>query len=89
MKKLIKRNYNSIVNRGLITSDTTDLDFLNKLQEEVTEAFESELGTKEHALEVADCILVCMNYLYHTGIHIPGLLKHKIKINEDRAAQNK
>ena len=86
MKRLLKRNYKSIVKRGLITKDTTLTDFLIKLDEEVNELnlsvdFEENTFDK---LELADIILTCMNMAYHYDIDIIKQLEKKIKINENR-----
>jgi NTP pyrophosphatase (non-canonical NTP hydrolase) len=89
MQELIKRNYDSIVNRGYITSGTTDLEFICKIEEEVEEAiYESLLHRKgkENNLreELADVILTCLNYAHHFGIDIEKELQRKIEKNEKR-----
>jgi NTP pyrophosphatase (non-canonical NTP hydrolase) len=89
MQDLIKRNYASIVKRGYITPDTTDLEFIRKIEEEVEEAiYESLLHRKgkENNLgeELADVILTCLNYAHHFSIDIEKELHKKIEKNEKR-----
>jgi NTP pyrophosphatase (non-canonical NTP hydrolase) len=89
MKDLINRNYASIVKRGYITPETTDLQFILKIEEEVEEAiYESLLNRKgkENNLgeELADVILTCLNYAHHVGINIEKELLKKIEKNEKR-----
>lgn len=89
MQDLIKRNYASIVKRGYITEDTTDLQFIRKIEEEVEEAiYESLLNRKgkENNLgeELADVILTCLNYAHHFSIDIEKELHKKIEKNEKR-----
>ena len=82
---LINDNYDSIVKRGLITPETTDQDFVNKLFEEVGEFEEivSEHGMID-AEELADIILVCLNIAKHYNIDIEKELKNKIQVNFKR-----
>ena len=85
MKDLIKRNYASIERRGLINEETTEADFLAKIEEELTElseAYYRDLPNKSE--ELADIILVCLNYAEHFGIDIEKELNKKISINEKR-----
>jgi NTP pyrophosphatase (non-canonical NTP hydrolase) len=80
MKKLIKDNYNSIVKRGLITPSTTHYDFYQKLKEEVQEVEDSK--TKDEMKEeIADVILVCLNWAKHYNYDIETELKNKIEKN--------
>ena len=85
MKKIIEDNYKSIVNRGLITPNTTRKDFFDKLKEEVfeLEAYEYQ-NHRIDPLELADVILVCLNISRHYNIDIKKELKQKIKINGRR-----
>jgi len=89
MQDLIKSNYASIVKRGYITPDTTDLQFIRKIEEEFEEAiYESLLRRKNmtHNLgeELADVILTCLNYAHHFSIDIEKELQKKIEKNEKR-----
>jgi NTP pyrophosphatase (non-canonical NTP hydrolase) len=74
MKSIIINNYDSTVKRGLINSETSKEDFINKLFEE------NKLDFKE----VADIILVCLNCAYHYNIDIEKELKNKIQKNYNR-----
>jgi len=85
MKKLIEDNYQSIVNRGLITAQTNERDFILKLEEEVQEFIEAvNFSMKHEPEELADIILVCLNYANHYNIDIEHELKRKIEINKSR-----
>lgn len=86
MKHLIKRNYEAVVKRGLITPETTDYDFLEKLQEEIEEADEEISNFNETNLreEIGDCLNVCLNWLTHKGIDIEKLLLEIATKNENR-----
>jgi NTP pyrophosphatase (non-canonical NTP hydrolase) len=83
MKKIIDRNYQSIVDRGLISPSTTLKQFNDKLKEEVHEFinYDSEENFRE---ELADIILVCLNISKHYKIDIEKELLKKIKKNEKR-----
>ena len=86
LKTIQNRNYTATLNRGLITPQTTELEFLYKLYEEVTE-FEFEIAfTNENKkpLELADVIIVCLNYAKHFNIDIQKALEQKTLINEKR-----
>jgi len=86
MKDLIERNYKSIVKRGLINNNTTETEFVMKLQEEVQEFIEALYygTTQESSEELADVILVCLNFAKHYDINIESELINKIKTNETR-----
>jgi len=85
MKNIIELNYQTTVDRGLITPNTTKQEFFNKIKEEV---FELEVYELQHhkidPLELADIILVCLNIAKHYNIDIEQELLNKIKINEKR-----
>jgi len=85
MKELIETNYKSIIKRGLINKETTSNDFIMKLEEEVQEFIEAEkYNLKNENEELADIILVCLNYAKHYDIDIEKELKNKITINTKR-----
>ena len=97
MNKIIKDNYDSIVKRGLITPSTTSKDFIKKLDEEVKEFKECidiiakvDKVKKQHFdnldEELADIILVCLNFAKHYDIDIEKQLIKKIKKNYERAS---
>ena len=83
MKNLIKRNYQSILKRGLINKDTTMQQFLDKLCEE-TDELNNYKNFENFKEELCDIVLVCFNIAEHNGINIKKELKKKIKINEKR-----
>ena len=85
MKKIIEDNYKSIVDRGLITPNTTLTEFILKLHEEVNEFEEAAINNLPNVKEeLADVILVCLNIAKHYNIDIKKELKNKIKINQKR-----
>lgn len=85
MNELIEENYASIVRRGLITHNTTASDFIMKMKEEVEELIEAnKFNMKNEAEELADVILVCLNYAKHFNIDIEKKLKQKIQTNKTR-----
>lgn len=84
MNDLIKDNYISIVERGLINSETTIQDFIDKLDEEVKELKESFTNNESTEYEMADVILVVLNFAHHFGIDIEKAIKFKIEINKKR-----
>jgi phosphoribosyl-ATP pyrophosphohydrolase len=89
MKALFERNYKAVVKRGLINGFTTDYGFLSKLKEEALEA-ESEIDFKEPIvntpldLEIADCLIVCSNWLIHRGVDLKDILTKIAEKNENR-----
>ena len=96
MKDLIESNYKSIVDRGLITPTTNLHDFYDKIKEEVKELelgvyidFERDLISDYTREELADVIMVCLNFAKHYDIDIEQEIKNKIKINEQRAKHGK
>lgn len=85
MKNIIEENYKSIVKRGLITPETTSNDFIMKLEEEVQEFIDADKYSLDNRNEeLADIILVCLNYARHYGVDIESELKRKIEINKTR-----
>jgi len=90
MKNLIKKHYNSIVKRGLITPDTNIVDFKKKIKEEYTELM-IELETNpynklsdEAIQESIDLISVCTNMLFHYDVDIEQELIKNILKQESR-----
>ena len=83
MKNIIEANYQSIKKRGLITENTTEYDFVMKLEEEVQEFIDAE-SSLEIAEELADVILVCLNYAKHYRIDIEKQLLLNITKNQTR-----
>ena len=90
MKELIERNYQSIVDRGLIIPNTTIRDFILKLNEEVDEFKDYyRKTTKIDPYEVADIILVCLNLSRHYNVDIEKILNEKIDLNFERSKKEK
>lgn len=93
METIIERNYESIVNRGLITPDTSMTDFIKKISEEYQEILQCEILPKSKEKsdcqkeEIVDVILTCLNALRHfeNTENVISLLNNKIKINYERA----
>ena len=99
MKKLFERNYKAVVNRGLINEKTENIDFYVKLIEEIQE-IEDEIfkieGCKQAIIlsnhlkeEIADCLIVCSNWLIHRGVDLEKILSKIAEKNEKRAKYQK
>lgn len=88
MKPIIERNYKSTKDRGLITKKTSHVDFMHKLQEEVqevkNEVTASNISKVKLFFELADVILVCLNWIWHYKENPEKYIKEKIVINEKR-----
>jgi NTP pyrophosphatase (non-canonical NTP hydrolase) len=93
---MIERNYQSIIDRGIIKPTTNAYAFIDKMLEEVQELKEAVNicrefnGSNEKMFEdineeLADVILVCYNMARHFNIRIKDELLKKIEINERRA----
>ena len=96
MKELIEANYQSIVDRGLISPATHLHQFFDKIKEEVNELelgicidFERGLISDYTKEELADVIMVCLNMAKHFDIDIEQEIKNKIKVNQQRAKDGK
>ena len=94
MKKLFKRHYQSIVNRGLITENkTTIVDFKNKIREEFYELSDSitidmylnEVFTDNSKQESIDLVMTVLNMLEYMGVDIEKELIKNIELQEKRA----
>tara|TARA_R110001592_G_scaffold23589_1_gene92375 strand:- start:647 stop:916 length:270 start_codon:yes stop_codon:yes gene_type:complete len=87
MKELIESNYQSIVDRGLISPSTSVNDFLIKALEEVDELCKAWKGLDKYNQkeELADVIMVCLNMAKHYNIDIEQEIKNKIEVNKKRA----
>ena len=89
MKKLIKRHYQAIVNRGLITQKTDLIDFIKKIIEEYHESLESipyppKLNDKA-IQEFIDLIMVITNMFQFFDIDIKKEILKNIEVQEKRA----
>ena len=88
-----ERNYLAVKNRGLITSETTKQDFIEKIKEEFGE-FEDEVTTGLHmtdseAEELADFVNAACNLLIFSGRN-PEIELEKVAIkNENRANEHR
>lgn len=83
--EVFKENYDTTVNRGLITPYTTDLEFANKLKEEVFE-WEMELihpipSKRRKLLEAGDIITVMASWIIHKGFDPEKILKEVLEKN--------
>lgn len=86
MKNIIETNYESTVKRGLINRETSKYEFISKIKEEVMELEIADMNRdwKNFNEELADIILVCLNFAKHYNIDIEKELINKIKINYNR-----
>jgi phosphoribosyl-ATP pyrophosphohydrolase len=84
MKNLLKRHYQAIVNRGLITSKTQTSDFVKKIKEEFDE-MQDAYNDEDFIQESIDCMCVITNMLQHLGVDIEKELIKNIEIQEKRA----
>jgi NTP pyrophosphatase (non-canonical NTP hydrolase) len=87
MNRIIEENYESTILRGCIDKNTTKLQFLMKVKEEVLELEEALYSGDECNLkeEMADVILTVLNFAKHFDINIKQELKNKIKKNYSRS----
>jgi len=89
MEKLIKRHYQAIKDRGLITKETKFIDFSNKINEE-----KGELSTEllkllkgkpnNYKQESIDLVMVVLNMLQYNGVDIKAELLKNIEVQEKR-----
>jgi NTP pyrophosphatase (non-canonical NTP hydrolase) len=94
MIKLIKRHYQAIVNRGLITDKTTVFEFSAKIQEEASELSVellkfSKFKPNNYKQESIDLVMTVFNMLQHYGVDIKKELLKNIEIQEKRADEAK
>lgn len=66
MNDLINRSYQAIRKRGLITSETEFIDFIKKMEEELSEIDSAE-RFEDKIKETVDLMNVCINALVHHG----------------------
>lgn len=86
LQEIIEENYASIVKRGLIYDGVPQVAFTSKILEECTEFVNAAIyGNGFPDEELADIILVCLNYAAHYGIDIQTELENKIQKNYERA----
>lgn len=82
---IFHRNYQAVIKRGLINSETTQADFEAKILDEVDEVVQAQ--TKEDkAEELGDVMAVCASNLIHMGYDPIEIFKQVTEKNERRAA---
>ena len=84
IKEIVGRNYYATKKRGQINTDTTSIDFLIKIEEELEELAESCIGNDFDVKELADIVLVCFAMAQHNKIDLLDAMKNKMKYNEIR-----
>jgi hypothetical protein len=88
IQEIINRNYAAQLRRGTITEETRLYEFINKLQEEKEELYESWANSSIHNYfnpsELADVILVCFAMAKHFNVDILTELEKKTLYNEIR-----
>ena len=82
LESKLDKQYQAIVNRGAITNETDEFDFVNKLYEECQEVFDSSFLTKSQ--EYIDVFCVVYNRFKHLGIDIKKELNQNIKHQQTR-----
>ncbi|MFX1295598.1 MAG: hypothetical protein ACFFD2_12205 [Promethearchaeota archaeon] len=91
MKELIKRSLEAIKKRGLIDKNTTDIDFYEKMYEELIEFNEERiLGNIENMIEECiDLITVGIMFIEIMGYDFIEEFEKVVIKNEKRAEKNK
>ena len=88
MKKLFKRHYNACVKRGVITPNTSLIDFSNKIIEEFSEfIYELDMlpvNIEDMKQEAIDVIMVIINMLQHFDIDVKTELLKNVIVQEKR-----
>jgi len=86
LKEIQDRNHAATVRRGRITDKTTDEDYFIKLEEEINELNMAVYSENQNnvPLEMADIIIVVLNFAKHLNIDIQAALIQKTYINENR-----
>ena len=84
IKEIQERNYEATVKRGQITKETKDIQFINKIFDEVDELHSSNYEKNLDPKELADIILVCLSFAKHKNIDIIKVMQEKVIFNENR-----
>jgi len=89
LKEIQQRNYAATERRGFIKPETKNSEFIAKLLEEFRELdFEVDNpffdDKTKIAEEIADVIIVVLNFAKHIGIDIQTALEQKTIYNENR-----
>jgi NTP pyrophosphatase (non-canonical NTP hydrolase) len=88
MKKLLDRSYQACLDRGVINSLTTRLDFIKKINEEcdeVKEAYYKALPQSKYVEELTDLATVCIMQIHHLGGDFEEEFEKGVLKNEKRA----
>jgi len=93
IEQLLNRGYESVARVGKIGIYTTAVDFLNKIEEELTETEEEFLDVNEYietitdrqAEEITDIIQTCCNMLIHYKRNPIEEIEKVVIKNEKRA----
>ena len=91
LTKILKTHYSAIVNRKLITHQTTTDDFVDKLREEFSEFLDEihldpEMMNNATRQECADIMMVCANMLTRKGYNVKKVLHENMMTQVERAA---
>lgn len=87
---LFEQNYQAVVKRGLITPETTNLQFMRKVEEEFYEVEIEHLKESDNLyMELADLMNVCSNWLIYRGQDPEYWLTKVLQKNENRVKQLK
>jgi NTP pyrophosphatase (non-canonical NTP hydrolase) len=85
LKEIINRNYAATVRRGKIIKSTDSYEFIEKIKEEINECEEIINDNNfPDPLEIADIIIVALNFAKHYNIDIEKTIEEKTIINEKR-----
>jgi len=88
LQEIIQRNYSATVKRGLIKPETTDFDFVEKLEHETIELSNDlkhfHISKKSCRMEMADCALVLFAMAKHFDIELLKAMEEKVIYNEQR-----
>jgi len=82
---IFHRNYQAVIKRGLINSETTQADFEAKIHDEWEEVVLA-LMPDQKAEELGDVMAVCASNLIHMGYDPIEIFKQVTEKNERRAA---
>lgn len=84
----LARNYQSIVDRGLVGENTTFEDFIDKFEEEVRELSMEKGNPANIRRELADVISVGFTMGFHYEIDVFKAMSENIVKNEQRAVNH-
>ena len=83
MKELIKRSYQAIRKRGLITDDTLIWEFIAKMKEELKE-IEDATDQESKISESVDLANVCICFIEHMGYDFIEEFRKCVEFQETR-----